>query len=412
MSKKRVVITGMGVVSPVGNTLEKYWESLISGKSGIGKIDRFDVSAYSTQIAGLVRDFDADAYFDKKEVRRTTLFILYAVAAAIDAVKDAGLNVEAEADAIGVEIGSGIGGIDMLEEMARTLAEKGPSKVSPFTVPMMISDMAAGMVSIKTGAKGPNSCSVTACSSAANSMGNAFKIIQSGDAVAMIVGGSEAAITPLGLASFCAARSLSTRNDEPEKASRPFEANRDGFVMGEGAGILVFEELEHAKARGAQIYAEVVGFGTSGDAYHMTAPAPEGEGAVRAMKMALKSAEIKPEQVDYINAHGTSTELNDKNESMAIKTVLGEHAYKVSISSTKSMTGHLLGAAGAIELVASALVIKHGIIPPTINYDLQDPNCDLDYTPNVAVQKPVQIVMSNSFGFGGHNAVLVLKKYA
>lgn len=412
MSKKRVVITGMGVVSPVGNTLEKYWESLISGKSGIGKIDRFDVSAYSTQIAGLVRDFDADAYFDKKEVRRTTLFILYAVAAAIDAVKDAGLNVEAEADAIGVEIGSGIGGIDMLEEMARTLAEKGPSKVSPFTVPMMISDMAAGMVSIKTGAKGPNSCSVTACSSAANSMGNAFKIIQSGDAVAMIVGGSEAAITPLGLASFCAARSLSTRNDEPEKASRPFAANRDGFVMGEGAGILVFEELEHAKARGAQIYAEVVGFGTSGDAYHMTAPAPEGEGAVRAMKMALKSAEIKPEQVDYINAHGTSTELNDKNESMAIKTVLGEHAYKVSISSTKSMTGHLLGAAGAIELVASALVIKHGIIPPTINYDLQDPNCDLDYTPNVAVQKSVQIVMSNSFGFGGHNAVLVLKKYA
>lgn len=411
LSKKRVVITGMGVVSPIGNTLEEYWNSLITGKSGISKIDRFDVSAYSTQIAGVVRDFNADAYFDKKEVRRTTLFILYAVAAAVDAVKDSGLDVYSEANEIGVEIGSGIGGIDMLEEMAKTLLEKGPSKVSPFTVPMMICDMASGLVSIKTGAKGPNSCSVTACASAANSIGNAFKLIQHGDAVAMIAGGSEAAITPLGLASFCAARSLSTRNEEPEKASRPFEANREGFVMGEGAGILVLEELEHAQARGAKIYAEVVGFGTSGDSYHMTAPAPEGEGAARAMKMALKNAGIQPEQIDYINAHGTSTELNDKNETMAIKSVFGEHAYKVAISSTKSMTGHLLGAAGAIELVASALAIQNSIVPPTINYDEQDPLCDLNYTPNKAVSKSIEYVMSNSFGFGGHNGVLIIKKF-
>ncbi len=411
MTQKRVVITGMGVFSPVGSTLESFWASLLAGKSGVKKIDRFDVSQYSTQIAALVEDFNPELYVDKKEARRTSRFILLAIAAAVEAVKDSGLDVHAEANDIGVEVGSGIGGIEILEEMANTLKDKGPARISPFTVPMMIADMAAGLVSIKTGAKGPNSCSVTACASAAHSMANAFRLIQEGSAVAMITGGSEAAVTPLGLASFCAARSLSERNDEPQRASRPFDGQRDGFVMGEGSGVLVFEELEHAKARGAKIYAEVIGTGSSGDAYHITAPAPEGEGARRAVRMALKAAGIKPEDVDYINAHGTSTDLNDKNETLAIKDVFGEHAKKVKISSTKSMTGHLLGAAGAIELIASALAIRDGMIPPTINLENPDPVCDLNYTPNVAVKADVNVVMSNSFGFGGHNGVLIIRKY-
>jgi 3-oxoacyl-[acyl-carrier-protein] synthase II len=411
VANKRVVITGMGVISPVGSTIEDYWASLLAGKSGVGLIDRFDVSQYSTRIAALVKDFNPEEYVDKKEARRTSRFILFAVVAAMEALKHSGLDVSKEADDIGVELGSGIGGIEILEEMAHTLKEKGPDRISPFTVPMMIPDMATGLVSIKTGAKGPNSCSVTACASSAHSMANAFRIIQEGNAVAMITGGSEAAVTPLGLASFCAARSLSARNDEPEKASRPFDGARDGFVMGEGAGILVFEELEHAKARGATIYAEVIGAGSSGDAYHITAPAPEGEGAKRAIKMALRSAGLKPEDIDYINAHGTSTGLNDKNESMAIKEVFGDYAKKVKISSTKSMMGHLLGAAGAVELIVCALAIRDGKIPPTINQDTPDPVCDLDYTPNVAVNKEVNIAMSNSFGFGGHNAVLIIKKY-
>lgn len=411
MNKKRVVITGMGAVTPIGNNVPGYWDALISGTSGVTKIDRFDTSDYTTQIAAMVKDFDASSAFDKKEVRRTSLFIQYAVIAAKEAIAQAGLDVASIANDCGVEIGSGMGGLEILEDMANTLTAKGPAKVSPFTVPMMIPDMASGIVSIKTGAKGPNSCSVTACSSSANSMGNAFRLIQDGAVIAMITGGTEAVITPLGVASFCAARSLSTNNDNPTKASRPFDGERDGFVMGEGAGVVVLEEYEYAKKRGVNIIAEVIGFGASGDAYHLTAPAPEGEGATRAMKMALRTAGIKPEDVDYMNAHGTSTKLNDKNESMAIKTVFGEHAYKMSISSTKSMTGHLLGAAGAIEFIACAKAIEEGVVPPTINYTTQDPDCDLDYTPNEPKKRDINVTMSNSFGFGGHNAVLVLKKY-
>lgn len=408
---KRVVITGMGVVTPIGNSIKEFKEALYKGVSGVEPITRFDVTAYSTRIAAMVKNFDPESFLDKKEARRTTRFILFALAAALEAVKDSGLSIEKEANQIGVEIGSGIGGIDILEEMANVLHEKGPSKISPFTVPMMIADMAAGFVAIKLGARGPNSCSVTACASSAHSMGNAFRLIQQGDAVAMIAGGAEAAITPLGLASFCAARSLSDNNDNPQKASRPFDAARDGFVMGEGAGILVLEELEHAKARGAHIYAEMVGFGSSGDAYHITAPAPEGEGATRALKMALKTAGISADQVDYINAHGTSTVLNDKNETHAIKTVFGEHAYKMSLNSTKSMTGHLLGAAGAIEMAACVFAINDSLIHPTLNLENPDPDCDLNYTPLKAVERTVNYAVSNSFGFGGHNAVLVLKKF-
>lgn len=411
MALNRVVVTGFGTINPIGNTADEFWAAATSGQSGVQRITQFDTTDFTTQIGGIIQNFDPENFFDKKEARRTSRFILLALMAANEAVAHSGLNIEAEADSIGVEIGSGIGGIEILEETARVLMQKGPSRVSPFTVPMMISDMASGQVAIKLGARGPNSCSVTACASSANSMGNAFHIIQRGDAVAMITGGAEATITPLCLASFCAARSLSSRNDDPTKASRPFEANRDGFVMGEGAGILIFESLEHAKARGATIYGEVIGFGSSGDAYHITAPAPEGEGAQRAIKMALKSAGIAPTEVDYVNAHGTSTELNDKNETEAIKAVFGEHAYKLKVSSIKSMTGHLLGAAGALEAVATLQTIGNSIIPPTINYDEPDPNCDLDYTPNVAAAHNVDTAISNSFGFGGHNAVLVLRKY-
>lgn len=409
---KRVVITGMGAVTPIGASVPDFWEGLISGRNGVGKIQAFDTSQFSTQIAAEVIDFDFSPFFDAKEVRRSSRFILLAVAAAQEAVRDSGLDISKDPERIGVEIGSGIGGIEILEQACEVLLNRGPSKMSPFTVPMMICDMAAGQVAMKTGAKGPNSCSVTACASSAHSMSNAFRLIQFGDAVAMITGGSEACITPLGLGAFCAARSLSTANDDPEHASRPFDKTRDGFVMGEGAGILVFEELEHAKARGAQIYAEVVGFGSSGDAYHLTAPAPEGEGAARAIKMALAMAKISPEDVDYVNAHGTSTYLNDKNETAAIKTAFGDHAYEMAVSSTKSMTGHLLGAAGGIELIASALAIKNGIVPPTMNYETADPECDLNYTPNKAIARDINVAISNSFGFGGHNGVLVLKKFS
>lgn len=412
MAKKRVVITGMGTINPIGDNVGTFWDALLTGKSGVAKITQFDVSAYTTQIAASVPNFDPSHCFDKKEIRRTSRFILLAVAAAVEAVKDSGLDIDKEADLIGVEIGSGIGGIEILEEATMTLRDKGPGKVSPFTVPMMITDMAAGQVAIKLGAKGPNSCSVTACASSAHSLGNAFRLIQTGDAVAMIAGGAEACITPLGLASFCAARSLSTRNDAPLKASRPFDKERDGFVMGEGAAILVLEELSHAQARGAKIYAEVLGFGTSGDAYHITAPAPEGEGATRALKMALRTAGLSPADVDYINAHGTSTELNDKNETEAIKTVFGDRAYEIAISSTKSMTGHLLGAAGALEAVVCTLAIQNGIIPPTLNLDNPDPNCDLNYTPHKAIKRDVRVALSNSFGFGGHNAVVAFGKFA
>jgi 3-oxoacyl-[acyl-carrier-protein] synthase II len=405
------VITGLGTFNPLGNSVDEYWQNLINGKSGVSLIEHFDSSTYPTKFCAVVKNFNSEKYFDKKELRRTSRFILLAAAASIDAVQDSGLVIEPEAEKIGVEIGSGIGGIEVVEANYLILKERGVDKLSPFCVPMMISDMAAGLTSIKLGAKGPNGCYVTACASATHAIGNSFRTIQNGDAVAMVCGGTEAALTPLGIASFCAARSLSERNDAPEKASRPFDKNRDGFVMGEGSGILVLEELEHALKRNAKIYAEVVGFGSTGDAYHITAPAPNGEGAKRAMIKAIEDAHITPDKIDYINAHGTSTQLNDKNETAAIKAVFGDHAYKLAISSTKSMTGHLLGAAGAIELIATALAIKNGIIPPTINLDTPDPECDLNYTPNKAQPANIEYAISNSLGFGGHNAVLAIKKY-
>ncbi len=400
----------MGAVTPVGNDVPTFWNSLINGVSGVDQITSFDVSAYSTQIGACV-DLNFEEFFDKKELRRFSRFLLFAQIAAVEAATHSGLDIEAEAEQIGVELGSGIGGIEVLEAAHDALRDKGPRAVSPFTVPMMICDMGAGQVAIKLGAKGPNSCSVTACASSGHAMGNAFRLIQNGEAIAMITGGAEAAISPLGLAAFCAARSLSTRNAEPKRASRPFDAERDGFVMGEGAGLLVFEELEHAKKRGATIYGEMIGYGSAGDAYHITAPAPEGEGGRRAMLAALKDAGISPTDIDYINAHGTSTDLNDKNETLAIKAVFGDHAKTLNISSTKSMTGHLLGAAAAIEMIASIYTINEGIIPPTINLENPDPLCDLNYTPNKAVKRKVDVVMSNSLGFGGHNVSLIVKRY-
>ncbi len=413
MSAKRVVITGMGAVSPLGVGVAALWEGLVAGRSGIARITHFDPSAYTAQIAGEAKDFNPELYFDKKEARRLARFLQFAIAASLQAVEDSGLKVEAEANEIGVIIGSGIGGIAFLEEQAKILLEKGPDRLSPFTVPYMITNMAAGMASIRVGAKGPNFCVVSACASGTHSIGEAYRTIQRGEAVAMLAGGTEASITPLGLGSFCAVRALTTsHNDNPTKGSRPFDAGRDGFVMGEGSGIVILEDLEHAKARGAKIYAEIVGYGASGDANHITAPAPEGEGAQRAIKLALKSAGVKPEDVDYINAHGTSTELNDKFESMAIKHVFGEYAKKVAISSNKSVFGHLLGAAGAVECIATVMTIKEGIIPPTINYETPDPECDLDYVPNTARKQNVDLAISNSFGFGGQNGVIALKKYA
>ena len=408
---KRVVITGYGTVNPLGNSIGEYIKNLKNGLCGIDHITHFDATGYSTRIAAEVKDVDFSDIMDAKEVRRTSRFISFAVKAANEALTQSGLQITDEnANQVGVEIGSGIGGIDVFEQTTRTLIARGPAKVSPFTVPMMIIDMASGMVSIKTGAKGPNAATVTACASSTHSIGNAMRIIQNGQATAMIAGGSEACITPVGVASFCAARSLS-QNEDPKTACRPFDADRDGFVMGEGAGILILEELEHAKARGANILAELTGFGSTGDAYHITAPAENGEGAQRAITAAIDDANIEPTQIDYINGHGTSTKLNDKNESIAMKTILGDHAYKINISSTKSMTGHLLGAAGAIELIASIAGINHGFIPPTINYHNADEDCDLNYTPNEAIEKDISTIMSNSFGFGGHNAVLIAQKF-
>ncbi|MAQ64988.1 beta-ketoacyl-[acyl-carrier-protein] synthase II [bacterium] len=412
MSTKRVVITGMGTLNPSGNSVEEFWTSLKSGKSNISLIDEFDVSRYSTRFAGLIKNYDFEQILDKKECRRLSKFILFGYAATVEAIKQSGLNIEEHAEDIGVEIGSGIGGIDVLEKMTIALHERGPSKVSPFTVPMMIIDMISGFISIKTGAKGPNASSVSACASGCHAMGNAFQMIKNGKAKAMITGGSESAITPIGLASFCAAKSLSQDNDNYQTASKPFDLNRTGFVMGEGAGILVFEELEFAQKRGATILAEVTGFGSSGDAYHITAPAPEGEGGARAMKIALEDASIEPRNIDYINAHGTSTKMNDMNETAAIKSTFKDHAHDVAISSTKSITGHLLGAAAAIEAIASILMIQNNIIIPTINYNTPDPDCDLNYTPNKTVEKEINTIMSNSFGFGGHNAVIIIKQYA
>ena len=410
--KKRVVITGLGAISPVGNTAADFWQALLAGKSGIGPITRFDASEYDAKIAGEVKDFEPTAFIDKKEARRMDRFTQFAIAAAKMALDDSGLDLEkADKSRIGSFVGSGIGGMDTLHEQYKNLFEKGPNRVSPFFIPMMIANMAAGQVSIAFGLQGPSSCVVTACATGTNCIGDAMKVIQRGDADVMVAGGTEAAISPAGMAGFCSMKALSTRNDAPEKASRPFEKDRDGFVMGEGSGIVILESLEHALARGARIYAELAGYGTNADAYHVTAPAPEGAQAARCMELAIKDAGLQVTDIDYINAHGTSTPLNDKNETLGIKALFGDHAKNIAVSSIKSMTGHLLGAAGGIECVATALTVANDMMPPTINYDTPDPELDLDYVPNQARAKVVRVALSNSFGFGGHNATLLVKKF-
>lgn len=411
MNSKRVVITGLGALSPLGNDVKTSWNNAINGVSGVGPITRVNADEYPAKVAAELKDFKIEDYMDKKEARKMDRFTQYAVVSAKMAVEDAGLDInESNADRIGVWVGSGIGGLETLEQQFETFLTKGPRRVSPFFVPMMIPDMATGQISISLGAKGVNSCTVTACATGTNSIGDAFKVIQRGDADVMISGGTEAPLTRMSFAGFSANKALST-NPDPKTASRPFDKNRDGFVMGEGAGIVVLEELEHALNRGATIYAEVVGYGSTGDAYHITAPAPNGEGGVRAMKEAIKDAGLSPVDIDYINAHGTSTPYNDKFETIAIKEVFGEHAYKLAVSSTKSMTGHLLGVAGGIEAIFSVLAIKEGIIPPTINIETPDEDCDLDYVPDQARRQDVNVVLSNSLGFGGHNATLIFKKY-
>lgn len=412
MEKRRVVVTGIGAVTPLGNDAETTWKNIIAGQSGIDIVTRVNPDDFPAKVAAEVKDFDPSLFIDRREARKMDRFTQFAVAAALMAVKDANLDInESNAERVGVWIGSGIGGMETFEQQFEIFQQRGYRRVSPFFVPMMIPDMAAGQVSIILGAKGINSCTVTACATGANSIGDAFKVIQRGDADVMITGGTEAPITKMSFAGFCANTALST-NPDPKTASRPFDKNRDGFVMGEGAGIVVLEELEHALRRGAKIYAEIVGYGATADAYHITAPAPGGEGGVRAMRQALHDAGLKPEEIDYINAHGTSTEYNDKYETAAIKEVFGDHAYKLAVSSTKSMTGHLLGATGAVEAIFSVLAIRDGIIPPTINYETPDPECDLDYVPNEARKQDVRAVLSNSFGFGGHNATLIFQKYA
>ncbi|MGJ7919582.1 beta-ketoacyl-ACP synthase II [Neobacillus sp. LXY-4] len=411
MEKRRVVVTGIGAVTPLGNDAETTWNNVIAGVSGIGPLTRLNADEYPAKVAAELKDFNIEAFIDKKDARKMDRFTHYAVAASTMAVKDANLTINDEnATRVGVWIGSGIGGMETFENQFETFLNRGYKRVSPFFVPMIIPDMAAGQVSIMLGAKGINSCTVTACATGTNSIGDAFKVIQRGDADVMVSGGAEAPITRMSVAGFCANTALST-NPDPQTASRPFDANRDGFVIGEGAGIVILEELEHALARGAKIYAEIVGYGATGDAYHVTAPAPGGEGGARAMKMAIADGGLTPEQVDYINAHGTSTGYNDKYETAAIKEVFGEYAYKVAVSSTKSMTGHLLGAAGGIEAIFTCLALKEGVIPPTMNLETPDPECDLDYVPNKARQKEISVAISNSLGFGGHNATIAFKKY-
>jgi 3-oxoacyl-[acyl-carrier-protein] synthase II len=410
--KHRVVITGLGTVSPVGTGIPKFWESLVNGISGVDYVTAFDTINFEVKIGAEVKDFDPREYLERKEIKRMDRVSHFAVAAAKMALEDAKLTIDASnANQIGVIIGSGIGGMKTFEDQARVFVEKGPGRVSPFFIPMMIPDMSSGCVSIVTGAKGPNHTVVSACASGSHSIGDSFRIIQNGDAKAMIAGGTEAAITGLAYAGFTSAGALSTHNANPKGASRPFDLNRDGFIMAEGAGVLILEELESALLRGAPIYAELVGFGESGDAYHMTAPDPEGDGATRAMTCAMNDVGIKPEQINYINAHGTSTPPNDRIETLAIHKVFADFAKNIAISSTKSMTGHLLGAAGGVEAIVSVLAINHSLIPPTINYQTPDPKCDLDYVPNVARKASLEYVMSNSLGFGGHNACLVFRKY-
>ena len=411
--RRRVVVTGMGVVIPTGIGVETSWKNICEGKSGLGYLTRFDTNGFETKIAGEVKGFNPESYIEKKEIKKMDLFIQYALGAAQEAIEDAKLEITPEnCDQIGVIVGTGLGGLPTIEKYHQILLERGPGRVSPFFIPMLIANLASGQIAIRFGVKGINSCVVTACATGAHCIGDAFRAIVYGDAEAVIAGGTEANITPLTVAGFNAMKALSTRNDEPEKASRPFEKNRDGFVVAEGSGILILEELEFALKRKAKIHGELVGYGYTGDAYHITAPSPNGEGAIRCMRMAIKDAGLIPEDIDYINAHGTSTFLNDLRETQAIKAVFGEYAKKVPISSTKSMTGHLLGAAGSTEAIFSVLALRDGIIPPTINYEEPDPECDLDYVPNVARQKPLRVVMSNAFGFGGTNATLVFKKFS
>jgi 3-oxoacyl-[acyl-carrier-protein] synthase II len=412
MSSRRVVVTGLGMVSPLGTGVEKSWQALLQGKSGVGKITKFDPTGFETQIAGEVKDFVPENFIDKKEMKRMDIFIQYAMAAAVMAVEDAQLKITpADAHRVGVVVGAGLGGLTTIEAFHKTLMERGPSRISPFFIPMLIVNEAPGQISMRFGAKGPNTSVVTACATGNHNIGDAWRMIQRGDADAILAGGVEATITPLAVSGFNAMKAISTRNGEPEKASRPFDKNRDGFVMGEGSGIIILEELTRALDRGAKIYAEIVGYGLTGDAYHITAPSPDGEGAARCMQMALSSGGFAPEEVGYINAHGTSTYYNDIYETTAIKMVFKGHAKKVPISSTKSMTGHLLGGAGGVEAIFTILTLCQGMIPPTINYETPDPDCDLDYVPNHARKADVRLALTNSFGFGGTNAVLAFKRF-
>lgn len=412
INRKRVVVTGLGAITPLGNTVAEYWEGLQGGRNGIDTITLFDASRHDCRIAGEVKGFDPCDYITRKEAKRMDRFAQFAVAASKQAITDAGFVIDdLNAEQVGVIIGTGIGGLKVLEDQQEINLTRGPDRCSPFMIPMMIANMAAGLTAIHTGAKGPNTCTVTACAAGSNAVGDAFRLIERGYAQAMICGGTEAAVTALSVAGFAAARTLSTRNDDPAHASRPFDRDRNGFVMGEGAGILVLEELEYALSRGARIYAEIVGYGMTCDAYHITSPVPGGAGAARAMSLALKDGGLTPDMVSYVNAHGTSTPLNDPTETAAIKTALGEHAYNIAVSSTKSMTGHLLGGSGGIEAVATVLAIANDRVPPTINLENPDPECDLDYVPHVSRSQPVEVALSNSFGFGGHNVTLAFRKF-
>ena len=410
--RKRVVVTGIGVVTPIGNNAREFWEGLLEGRNGVDYITHFDPKDHDTKFAAEVKNFDPSPVLDSREVRRMDLFSQYAMVAAAEAVQDAGLNMEQEdPNRVGVIFGSGIGGLFSFETEHRKMLERGVRRISPYFITQMIIDIAAGHISMRYGMKGPNYATVSACATASHAIGDAVRLLRYGDADVMLAGGSEAAITPMGVGGFNALKALSTRNDDPQHASRPFDKQRDGFVMGEGAGVLVLETLEHALARGAKIYAEIRGVGFTADAHHITAPAPGGEGAVRAMRRAIEDGELQLEEIDYINAHGTSTQYNDKSETQAIKTLFGDHAYKLNVSSTKSMTGHLLGAAGAVELAATVLAVHHDVIPPTINYEEPDPECDLNYTPNQPEKRRVYAAISNTFGFGGHNACITVSKY-
>ena len=410
--KRRVVVTGMGLVVPTGIGVETAWKNVCEGKSGIGRLTRFNPEKFETQIAAEVKGFNPESYIEKKEIKKMDLFIQYALAATKEAVEDAKLTITPEnCDRVGVIVGTGLGGLPTIEKYHQILLERGPGRISPFFIPMLIANLASGQIAIHFGAKGPNTCVVTACATGGHCIGDAFRAIVYGDADAIIAGGTEANITPLTIGGFNAMKALSTRNDEPEKACRPFEKHRDGFVIAEGAGILILEELEFAQKRNATIYAELIGYGYTGDAYHITAPSPDGDGAIRCMRMAMNDAGLKPEEIDYINAHGTSTPLNDLTETLAIKAVFGEYAKRIPISATKSMTGHLLGAAGSTEAIFTVLSLRDGILPPTLNYEEPDPECDLDYVPNVARRQEVKVGMSNAFGFGGTNATLIFKKF-